>query len=145
MTWRAGLSCGITLLSKTPQYFQKIQIFLRAFLRGTLACSLQLVWEVEIIYKHITGCVRQLSPAFCAHRPRDHADRSVQPLHKQQLRGSSHPGPFLCSHPVRICLLPLQAQVSSRIDPSEKSMQPALWNIKAGLCHHQVQWGCRKH
>lgn len=58
---------------------------------------------------------------FCAHRPCDHADRSLQPLHQQQLGGSSHPGPFLCSHPVGICLLPLQAQVSSRIDPPQKS------------------------
>lgn len=83
---------------------------------------------------------------LCAHRPRDHADRSIQPLHKQQLCGSSHPGPFLCSHPVRICLLPLQAQVSSRIDPSwRRACRQHCGNTNTGLCHpSEAQWGCRE-
>lgn len=51
----------------------------------------------------------------CNLRSCNHSDGPVQPLHKQQLGGSSYPRPFLCPHPVWICLLPLQAQVSSSL------------------------------
>lgn len=87
--------------------------------------------------RHVWVCV-----CVCIPRPRNHSNGPVQPLHKQQLRGSSHLSPFLRPHPLRICLLPLQAQVSSfdHAHPSgERRRQRAERSAKPG-------WIClRKH
>lgn len=67
----------------------------------------------------------------CNLRPRNHGDGPVQPLHKQQLCGGGHPRPLLCPHPVWICLLPLQAQVSATLagNPGEiKNANVHLWH-----------------
>lgn len=69
-------------------------------------------------------------------RPRNHGNGPIQPLHKQQLRGSSHLGSFLCPHPVWICLLPVQTQVSyiPNTNPPEKGEQAVEYRTGAD-CH----------
>lgn len=81
----------------------------------------------------------------CNLRSCNHSDGPVQPLHKQQLGGSSYPRPFLCPHPVWICLLPLQAQVSSSLpvnlpDSREeyKKKNVPLWHVTALVCLAQL-------
>lgn len=80
--------------------------------------KLNQVFEFKSLYVHVGLSLRDS-------RSCNHGNESIKPIHEQQLCGSGHFSSLLCPHPLWVCLLPLQAQVSYSLigNPSEKADQ----------------------
>lgn len=130
---------------ETPQYFQKIQIFLQAFLTGPLGFLLLLVWEAEMIHKRITGCVHQLSPAFVHTGPVTMPIDPSSPYTNSSSVAAAILVPFFALILSGFAFYLYKHRWALALIHQSRACSLALWNTKTDLCHHQLQWGCRKN
>lgn len=149
LTRQGRFACNATI-SLWRRYTRNINVFLsvkmcknkrciRLHRRGTAANNAGSFTYTCTNMCLCAGVYARVGLSVSIPRPRNHGDGPIKPLHKQQLCGSSHLSSFLCPHPLWICLLPLQAQVSYilNISPSrkqkKKTQQPAEQNTKQAL------------